>query len=71
MKLECLWHLLIVDVRPPVASPWTERAGGVSHSANSEGLCVAHGITISGDHSRCKHGSLITMMQVTFFYACK
>jgi hypothetical protein len=34
-------------------------------------VCVAHGITISGDHLRCKHGSLITMMQVTFFYACK
>jgi hypothetical protein len=34
-------------------------------------VCVVHGITISGDHLRCKHGSLIAMMQVTFFYACK
>jgi hypothetical protein len=32
--------------------------------------CVAHEITISGDHWDCKHGSLITMMPVTFFYAC-
>lgn len=71
MKVKLLWHLLVCNMRPTITGLGAKRAAVGGHIANSEGLCVAHGITISGDHLRCKHGSLFTMMPITFFYSCK
>ena len=68
--LKLFGHPLVCDMCPSIAGAGTERPGVGGDITNSEALCVVHGITIAGEHLRCKHGSLITMMPVTFFYAC-
>ena len=67
--LKVLWHLIVCSMNPVITHWRTEVVP--EEAASGHLVRVVHGITISGDHLRCKHGSLITMMPITFFYSCK